>query len=146
MSAKFGLGEKSMEFPSQCRQYRADTTQPPTSLVNCHCGLCHQLSGAAYSTWVTVRADSFSILRSDGIRRYRPTDNIARAFCKTCGTHVFTEDRRLPGAIGIPAGIIRGVILPEPAAHYFVDDKAAWHSIHDAVPCFGGANGMTPLP
>jgi hypothetical protein len=47
--------------------------------------------------------------------------------------------------IGIPAGIIRGVILPEPAAHYSVDDKAAWHSIHDGATCFGSANGMTPL-
>jgi len=135
-----------MEFGCHCRRFWASISRPPTKLVNCHCGLCRQLSGAAYSTWATVRTDGFSILRSVGIRRYRPTDNIARAFCEICGTHVLTEDRRLPAMIGIPAGIIVGGRLPEPAAHYFVDDKAAWHSLCDAIPCFGGANGMMPLP
>jgi len=135
-----------MKFGCHCGGYLASLIKPPGSMVNCHCGLCRQLSGAAFSTWVTVRVDAISILRSDGIRRYRPTDNLARAFCEICGTHVFTEDRRLPGKIGVPAGIIVDGTLPEPAAHYFVDDKAAWHSIRDAMPCFGGENGMTPLP
>ena len=75
-----------------------------------------------------------------------PREIAGLAFCEICGTHIFTEDRRLPAIIGIPAGIIVGGTLPEPAAHYFVDDKAAWHSICDAIPCFGGANGMMPRP
>ena len=101
-----------MKFGCHCGGYLASLIKPPGSMVNCHCGLCRQLSGAAFSTWVTVRVDAISILRSDGIRRYRPTDNLARAFCEICGAHVFTEDRQLPGRIGIPAGIIVDGILP----------------------------------
>lgn len=133
-----------MEFSCHCQGFRASLIAPPTALINCHCGLCRQLSGAAFSTWATAREQGYTILESAGLRHYQATDNVSRVFCELCGTHVFSVDRRLPGKIGIPAGIITGGILPAPSGQYFVDDKAQWHAITDSTPRYGGANGMEP--
>jgi hypothetical protein len=120
-------------------------SEPPASLINCHCGFCRHLSGAAFSTWATVTAATVLVLRSGSLRHYQASGNCTRAFCEACGTHVFSKDRRLIDKIGIPAGVIDAKNLPGVSGHYFVDDKASWHSIEDTHPCFGGASGFQPL-
>lgn len=62
---------------------------------------------------------------------FKPTDNLERFFCRRCGSHVFTADRRLPLVYGFPAGLFEGEAIEAPTDHYFVDDKVAWS---DTVP------------
>jgi len=142
-TSKFKRG--AMEFGCYCGSYRAELTEPPSTLINCHCGFCRRLSGAAFSTWATVAVGVVNLLKSGPLRHYHASDNATRTFCEICGTHVYSVDTRLVGKIGIPAGIIVGPHMPTLSGHYFVDDKATWHEIRDATPCFGGETGFQPL-
>jgi len=128
-----------------CGAWQARLTAPPRTLDNCHCGFCRQLSGAAFSTWAQVGADHLVVERAGELRRYQASENCARFFCPTCGTHVRTEDGRMPGKVGLPAGIIMGASLPPVAAHYFFDDRAPWSTIDDGAPRFGGESGVDPI-
>jgi len=124
-------------------EIRAATS--PKSIVNCHCGLCRRLSGAAFTTWVSLAREGLSVSGSESIGVFSPTSNVLRHFCKTCGTHVFTEDKRLPSIYGVPAGAIKGSRSLQPSAHYFVTHKADWHEISDSLPRFGGESGVENL-
>ena len=82
---------------------------------------------------------------SESLGIFSPTPNGQRHFCKNCGTHVFTEDKRMPSIYGVPAGVIRTNLPLRPNKHYFVTHKADWHEIADSLPRFGGESGVEKL-
>jgi hypothetical protein len=116
----------------------------PRSVVNCHCGQCRRLSGAAFTTWASFARTAFRLTGHEPLSSFPVTANVTRHFCRVCGSHVFTADTRMPAILGVPSGAVEGGPLSPPDAHYFVDDKAAWHAIADDRPRFGGESGMTP--
>jgi hypothetical protein len=81
---------------------------------------------------------------AESVVAFSVTLNVTRNFCKVCGSHVFTVDKRYPKMLGVPAGIVEGQVQFEPRAHYFVSHKAAWHTISDGLPQFGGESGVEP--
>ena len=77
---------------------------------------------------------------------YSPTENCTRWFCKTCGVHLFTQDKRMPQSVGFPAGVFADSDVLRPKANYFVDHMAVWHEhAADSVPNFGGESGYEPV-
>ncbi len=98
--------------------------------VNCHCGECRRLSGAAFTTWISAPREQATFQNPAALSTFAPTPNLQRAFCSTCGTHVFTADVRLPSIYGFPAGLFEGEAIAPPAQDYFIEDKAAWHTAH----------------
>ena len=108
------------------------------SVIHCHCGECRRLSGGAFTTWVSMPRKTMSVFGEESLSPFSVTANVTRHFCTICGTHVFSTDLRVPKIAGVPAGIIEGAFPLLPSAHYFVDDKAAWYTITDALPQFGG--------
>jgi len=121
-------------------------TAPVSSVVNCHCGQCRQLSGAAFTTWVSVPAAALdhASLTEPSVRAFDVTPRVRRHFCTRCGSHLFTTDTRLAGIVGLPLGAVHGGPVPAPTAHYFVDDRPAWLAFCDSLPRFGGESGIEP--
>lgn len=117
----------------------------PRAPINCHCRLCRHLSGAAFTTWVTAKATEVAVDGECHLTAYHPTDKLERLFCKRCGTHVFTKDKRHPGVLGLPAGLLDDLNLQPPQGEYFVSDKARWFTPGRGLPCFGGSSGFEPL-
>jgi hypothetical protein len=117
--------------------------QPP---VNCHCGQCRRLSGAAFTTWFSINRDALVIDGQDALSTFHPTQHLTRQFCKFCGSHVMTLDRRQPVVAGLHAGTFEGQELPGPKADYFASHKANWYDLPLGSNCFGGETGFDPLP
>jgi len=111
------------------------------SVVNCHCGQCRQLGGSAFTTWVSYLKSAVQASPATSMVAFQATTNVTRHFCGVCGSHLYTEDVRYPKIVGVPAGVVQGPV-PLPTAHYFVDHKAAWHTINDGLPQFGGPSGF----
>jgi len=114
------------------------------SVIHCHCGQCRRLSGGAFSTWLSLAKEALHIKGVKSLLVFEVSSNVSRHFCKTCGTHVYSADRRYPEILGVPAGIVDGP-FPRPKAHYFVAHQAAWHTLCDELPQFGGESGFEPL-
>lgn len=112
-----------------CGAVSVTAPRPLGCPVNCHCGECRRLSGAAFSTWITVPLEQAVIGNPEGLTHFRPTANLQRTFCKTCGSHVFTLDARMPKVLGCPAGLFEGEALEPPAKDYFLEDRAAWYEL-----------------
>ncbi|MFG6447845.1 GFA family protein [Roseateles sp. BYS180W] len=114
--------------------------RPP---INCHCRLCRALSGAAFSTWLTVPLEHCTLPNPAAVRRYAASAHTTRWFCTQCGGHVYSQDQRLPDALGIPAGALPDAAVPPPSADYFTQHRAPWHHHQPApgVAQFGGETG-----
>ncbi len=100
------------------------------------------LSMSAFPTWVSVPKPAFRLLKSATLKKFSPSKNGVRHFCSECGTHLFTEDMRYPDVVGVPAGVLSESLKKNIDGHYFVSHRAAWHTISDGLPQFGGETGF----
>lgn len=125
-----------------CRNVQIRFSAENLRCINCHCGLCRRLSGAAYSTWLSVDTDRFDLhTGADEVARYEATDNFHRYFCTACATTVFTTDARRPGIFGVPLGIVGEPHGIRPDAEYFASDKVDWCSLTPGLKHYGGSTG-----
>lgn len=125
-----------------CGAVGVQSASPPTSIINCHCNQCRRLSGAAFTTWLSLPRQATVISGKANLQHFAPSENGLRYFCKHCGTHVFTEDKRMPDILGVPAGILSTALPSNPSGHYFFSDKAKWTACGDDTPKFGGPSGF----
>ncbi len=139
-----GAGAPGFMIRCYCAAVSLRAQAAPKSIVNCHCGQCRRLSGAAFTTWASFPRAALVATGSEPLNSFQLTPNVTRHFCRVCGSHVFTADSRMPAILGGPAGALEGSPAATPSAHYFVDDKASWHTICDGLPQFGGESGVEP--
>lgn len=119
-----------------CGAIAFEITAQPRMMGTCHCSRCRK---SGQSPMVFVRAEHFRWVRGeDNVRRYTPEPpyNLARAFCKTCGTALGE-----PGA-GESFPIAAHALDDDPGVrnrfHEFVADKPAWYEIGDGARQFPG--------
>ena len=141
MKAQAGIGIRARCF---CGAVTLRFSAAAKGVIHCHCGECRRLSGSAFTTWAAFARETVTIEGSATLTAFDVTPSVRRHFCRTCGSHAYTADQRHPALLGVPAGAIDGLAALQPVAHYFVDHRAAWHGIHDALPRFGGASGHEP--
>lgn len=140
------MGSQKAQGGCYCGNCRFEITLPVKDVIHCHCSQCRHLSGAAFTTWVSVLKESFALVSDkSGLSRFHATKNCERSFCGECGTTIFAEDRRYPDIVGIPMGVIHGDIAEKPSVHAFFDSKAAWVDVSDGLPCLGGVSGFERL-
>jgi hypothetical protein len=108
-------------------------------VVNCHCSMCRKATGAAFRTRAAVPASALRwIAGGDLISRYESSPGEIRTFCRVCGATLATIFRDRPEEIGLPLGTLDDDPGVRPSAHVFVDSKAAWFEIADALPRYSG--------
>ncbi|MDF0601155.1 GFA family protein [Psychromarinibacter sp. C21-152] len=72
-----------------CGAVQITVTGSPGEVSACHCDMCRRWTGAAQ--WgFEVPADAVTV-RGD-VGRYRASSFAERAFCPTCGTHLWLRD------------------------------------------------------
>lgn len=128
-----------------CGAVQLHSYAQPTSAIHCHCRQCRRLSGAAFTTWLSLPRQATAISGASELQQFAATENCLRYFCKHCGSHVFTEDARLPDMLGVPAGMLSTPLTTNPSGHYFFSDKADWRPCRDDLPKFGGQSGFERL-
>lgn len=129
-----------------CGATQFEILLPVKGVVNCHCNMCRQLSGADYTTWVSISEKQFYITQGgDDLTEFGVSENVSQYFCSICGTRLVTTDKRYPGIFGILRGVIHDDLPNRPSADYFVSNKAAWIKLCSGLPRFGGETGFEPL-
>ena len=105
----------------------------------CHCNRCRKVSGAAFMAGVAAPRSAFRLLTGrELIKTYdAPILNAPPAyrscFCTRCGSPVPDPSSDGP-FIEIAAGTLDDDPHVRPDKHIFVEKKAAWHTIADALP------------
>ncbi|MGQ0589997.1 MAG: GFA family protein [Sphingosinicella sp.] len=110
----------------------------PMVCGHCHCVDCRKTSATGHATHAMVPASAFEV--SGELACYeRPADSgnvVARRFCPTCGSAVFSTNSAMPGMI-----FLRASSLDDP-------DRVTPHMVVYAsrAPAWDRIEGMTSFP
>mmetsp|Transcript_68361 Transcript_68361/g.198031 ORF Transcript_68361/g.198031 Transcript_68361/m.198031 type:complete len:583 (-) Transcript_68361:13-1761(-) len=69
-----------------CHACRFECGRWQGMLQHCHCGMCRQMSGAAFQTWAAVRANGLTWTARAPLRKLRTSSHACREVCMECGT------------------------------------------------------------
>lgn len=103
----------------------------------CHCAMCRKLHGTGAGAFGSVREGDFAWRSGQDARRsYRTSPSNLRWHCGTCGSP--TPGDAHDGRVSVTLGQLEGDgIEIAPRARIFVDSKASWDELADALPRFG---------
>jgi hypothetical protein len=121
-----------------CGEVAYEISTPPLRMFYCHCSRCRQGNSAAHCANVFYKAGGFRWTRgADRVRSYRVAEAqyFGTAFCSRCGSAVPRVSTERDVAV-VPAGSMDSDPGIAPAGHIFVDSRAAWETISDALPQF----------
>ena len=117
------MNGKSMEGSCLCGAVSI-TTHAMEEVEACHCGMCRQWGGGPY---LSINCGSHTrISGTDHVTEYASSEWATRAFCKTCGTHLYYH-LRSAGSYAIPAGLFRDQDALELTTQIFIDRKPAFY-------------------
>jgi hypothetical protein len=126
-----------------CRGIRYEIDAPLGKVVHCHCSMCRKATGAAFRTRAAISSASFRWLAGESLlARYESSPGETRTFCSVCGATLATFFRDRPEQLGLALGTLDEDPGVRPAAHVYVDSKAPWFEITDALPQFTEAQVM----
>jgi hypothetical protein len=122
-----------------CGGVRFEMTRAIGPFELCHCRRCRKASGSAFLADLGVRTEDFRLLSGrELISTYaapilRSPPAYRTSFCSRCGSPVPNPD---PNAewFRIVAGVLDDDPVLRPDKHIFIELKAPWFEITDALP------------
>jgi hypothetical protein len=111
-----------------CGNLRVTCAGEPTKVSLCHCLACQRRTGSTYGIAAFFSRDDVGI---DGPSKCytRESDSgfpVTFHFCPDCGSTVFWEPQRKPGAIAIAVGSFADPAFPAPAQAVYAEHRHLW--------------------
>ncbi len=101
----------------------------------CHCKQCQRASGSAFAANAPVRTTYFELVAGgDLVSEYESSPGKFRAFCRRCGSPVYSRRVTEPDIRRVRLGTLDGDPGRRPLGHVWVSAKAPWFTITDALP------------
>lgn len=118
-----------------CIEYQYDGTLDEISI--CHCEQCRKAQGSAFAAVSPVQSSAFIIVRGhEHLKEYRSSANKVRAFCRECGSAIYSARDDLPEVKRLRLGTLDTPVNVANKYHIFAGSKAAWFDITDGLPQF----------
>ncbi|GEA11217.1 GFA family protein [Alteromonas sp. KUL49] len=114
-----------MEGSCNCKEVTFVTSKNIKAILNCHCNLCRKMNGSAFSTYVVVPTDEFSLV-SGTLTRVQVSENASKSFCATCGTPIYNENPKYIGLTIIHLGALDNIDDLSPAVDTFCESQLEW--------------------
>jgi hypothetical protein len=124
-----------------CRTVQYECSAPLGPFELCHCSRCRKATGSAFAALISVSRSNFRLLSGlDSIHVYEASvrekpPGYRSSFCSRCGSPVPDVHSESP-MLDIPAGTLDHDPGVEPDKHIFVELRAPWFAISDALPQF----------
>jgi hypothetical protein len=120
-----------------CGGVRFEISGKVGPVVYCHCVQCRKANGTAFGANAGVRARYLRFTAGrELIREYESSPGKLRAFCSCCGSPVYSRREDDPATFRIRLGLLDGDPERRSLAHCWVEEKAPWFEITDALPLF----------
>ena len=114
-------------------KYEVHGDVPPA--VNCHCSMCRKAHGAAFGSYARVEKKDFVVVSgASDIASYQSSPDVTRTFCRHCGSTLQFMRAQRPNSFALALGTLDDDPGVRPSRHIFVESKAPWFDITDALP------------
>ncbi len=104
-----------------CGAVKFTLKEAHTSFAACHCGMCRRWSGGVHFGLQTDEA-GVSFENDETIQVYQSSEWAERAFCGTCGTHIYWKLTA--------EGPMQGMMVMTPGALETMDEMVLDHEIY----------------
>jgi hypothetical protein len=111
--------------------------------VNCHCGMCRRISGAAFMTFVHFPASAFAWEDAEPTR-YRSSVDAERGFCARCGSTLSMHEAVLADRVLVSLGSVDRPDLVRPDDHVWTRSQLPWLKVADDLPRFATISDAVP--
>lgn len=114
----------AIEGQCLCGAVAVEMTPPQKHIDACHCGMCRKWAGGPHMGLAMVTDPVFT--GEQHITRYASSEWAERAFCKTCGTHLyyyFVPQK----SYSFPAGLFDGLEGYAMTMEIFADNKPDYY-------------------
>jgi len=110
-----------------CNTVRYQINRKHLNAMHCHCRMCQQVHGGAYSTHLVVRPQQLEWLAGrEQLQAYESSPNAFREFCTRCGSQMLIYGQTGDETLAIPAGTLDGDPHLTELGHMFVNSERAW--------------------
>lgn len=110
----------------------------PVMMGHCHCEDCRRASGSGHSSHLAV--PEAGVRLTGQTRSYeRASDSgsmVARHFCPTCGSALFSKNPNMPGMMFLRASSLDDLEVFRPQMHVYAIRAATWDKGADDLPKF----------
>lgn len=139
------MGSAKLAGGCLCGAVRYQVSAEPIVAGFCHCLNCQKLSGAGRVMHVMVPKDA--VAASGETSAYPWTSDsgatVTNRFCPTCGSPLFAENNRMPGALAIRAASLDDPSAVNPQMSVYTKRAQAWDHVEPSLPAFPA---MPPAP
>jgi hypothetical protein len=114
-----------------CGGVRFELTEPAQAASYCHCTRCQRRTGTAASANARIDGRTFRLVRGQElVKSWRhPDGGFEKAFCRECGSHLFSRNPDDPTQMGIRMGAFDGDPGVRPTRRRFVAYAAVWEPL-----------------
>lgn len=102
-----------------CGAVKIQLDQPAGWIGVCHCRMCQHWSG---SLWAGFPAEEGTVRFTGPVRRYNSSRLAERAFCETCGSHLWMRDRKEGAPYDLMPGLFDAARKWPLQGEIYVDD------------------------
>jgi hypothetical protein len=114
-----------------CGAVQFEVTKPFDTAGHCHCKRCQRRSGALWTSNAIVAPDGFAITQgAENVSTWAPEDGLPKAFCSTCGGHVYGGSLDGPFVV-VRLGALDGDPGVRPQWRAWLESAEDWHPVPD---------------
>jgi hypothetical protein len=115
-----------------CGGVRFEVTEPPQAAGYCHCTRCQRRTGTAAAISTMVPPGAVRVTAGeDLVETYWPEDGFGKAFCRRCGSALWSVSSENPEQLAPRMGAYDEDPGVRPAWRQFVASAAPWEPIPD---------------
>lgn len=101
----------------------------------CHCTQCRRATGTAFATNANVASETHRFTQgADLLAEYESSPGKLRAFCRRCGSPMYSRMVSEPDSLRIRLGTLDQDPGGRPVLHVWTAEKAPWFEINDGLP------------
>ncbi|MDZ3830489.1 MAG: GFA family protein [Sphingopyxis sp.] len=123
-----------------CGQVKVHIAPPEPHVEACHCGMCRRWGGGGAALSVPMTPDA-AFEGAEHIVRYASSEWAERAFCGTCGTHLFYYYKPM-ASYSLSAGLFEGAADFTLSGEIYIDEKPEYYTFSGERERLTGAQVM----
>jgi hypothetical protein len=109
-----------------CGATRYTIEGPIEEVALCYCDQCKRANGGAFNVAVLVDIEQVKFQSDSQITEYESSPGKYRAFCKCCGSPVYSRRDDLPGVFRLRGGLIADLPAPTKVTHGHTERLWPW--------------------
>ena len=123
-----------------CGAVKFTAQSVPDTYGACHCEMCRRWTGAALVA-ATVPAKGITWTGVEKIRKVQSSDWAERAFCRTCGSHLYYH-LKFHDHFALSAGLFQDAKITKLSQQIFIDEKPDFYELANDTPMLTGEEAL----